>query len=79
LCRYIGINGSCAAISEPVLAGQQPDRDLGLQTALLGKPGSRNPSARLVSKYSVYADLLVMPMFGVLSQVRLPGWFLRSA
>jgi len=28
---------------------------------------------------SVYADLFVMPMFGVLSQVRLPGWFLRSA
>jgi len=27
----------------------------------------------------VYADLLVMPMFGVLSQVGLPGWFLRSA
>ena len=27
----------------------------------------------------VYADLFVMPMFGVLSQVRLPGWFLRSA
>jgi len=26
-----------------------------------------------------YADLFVMPMFGVLSQVRLPGWFLRSA
>jgi hypothetical protein len=26
-----------------------------------------------------YADLLVMPMFGVFSQVRLPGWFLRSA
>jgi hypothetical protein len=25
---------------------------------------------------SVYADLLVMPMSGVLSQVRLPGWFL---
>ncbi len=28
---------------------------------------------------SVYADLLVMPMFGVLSLVRPPGWFLRSA
>jgi hypothetical protein len=27
----------------------------------------------------VYADLLVMPMFGVLPQVRQPGWFLRSA
>ena len=27
----------------------------------------------------VYADLLVMPMFGVLPQVRPPGWFLRSA
>jgi hypothetical protein len=28
---------------------------------------------------SVYADLLVMPMFGVLPQVRQPGRFLRSA
>jgi hypothetical protein len=28
---------------------------------------------------SVYADLLVMPMFGVLPQVRQPGGFLRSA
>jgi hypothetical protein len=27
----------------------------------------------------VYADLLVMPMFGVLPQVRPPGWFLWSA
>jgi hypothetical protein len=28
---------------------------------------------------SVYADLLVMPMFGVLPQVTQPGRFLRSA
>jgi len=29
--------------------------------------------------YRFYADVLVMPMFGVLPQVRPPGWFLRSA
>jgi hypothetical protein len=28
---------------------------------------------------SVYADLLVMPVFGVLPRVRQPGWFSRSA
>jgi hypothetical protein len=28
---------------------------------------------------SVYADLLAMPMFGVLPQAGLPGWFIRSA
>jgi hypothetical protein len=39
------------------------------------KPGSRNPSPWPVSKYRVYADLLVMPMFGVLPQVRQPGRF----
>ncbi len=37
------------------------------------KPLSRNPSPWSVSKYSVYADLLVMPMPGVLSQVRAAG------
>jgi hypothetical protein len=36
----------------------------------------RSSSSSLRSKCSVYADLLVMPMSGVLSQVRLPGWFL---
>jgi hypothetical protein len=39
----------------------------------LENPLSRNPSPSSVSKYSVYADLLVMPMPGVLSQVRAAG------
>jgi hypothetical protein len=35
----------------------------------LENPGSRKPSPASVSKYSVYADLSVMPMFRVAGQV----------
>jgi hypothetical protein len=35
----------------------------------LENPGSRNPSAVSISKYSVYADLSVMPMFPMAAQV----------
>jgi len=43
------------------------------------KPDSRNPSPASVSKYKVYADLVVMPMPGGLLQVIASCWFRRSA
>jgi hypothetical protein len=37
----------------PALVGQQPDRDLRFQAALLGEPAVAEPSPAWVSKYSV--------------------------
>jgi hypothetical protein len=45
----------------------------------LEKPGWRNPSPASVSKYNVYADLVVMPMSGGLLQVIASCWFGKSA
>jgi len=45
----------------------------------LENPLSRNPSPSSISKYSVYADLVVMPMSGGLLQVVAFCWFRMSA
>jgi hypothetical protein len=69
--RTMSGNPSCP-VSRPIVIWGSSRRSL-------ENPDSRNPSPLPVLKYSVYADLLVMPMFGVLPQVTQPGRFLRSA
>jgi hypothetical protein len=62
---------------DPGRVDEQPDLGVGIDSVLLAHLTFRSPcgptSSSLVSKCSVYADLLVMPMPGVLSQVRAAG------
>jgi hypothetical protein len=62
-------SNACTANGNPVASVSSPMVICGSSRRSLEKPGSRNPSALSVSKYSVYADLSVMPMFRVAGQV----------
>jgi hypothetical protein len=60
---------ACTVSGNPEASVSRPKVIRGSRRRSLENPDSRNPSPASISKYSVYAELSVMPMFRMAAQV----------